>query len=136
MIRFGATLVRAFAAATVPRLTVVLRKAYGGAYITMNSRDLGADLVFAWPGAEIGVMSAAGGDRGDPPPPARRRRRSRCRAAGCSPPLTRSEHLGAEVAAARGLRRRGDRAAPDARAPGLGAGGDGGRARMTPRGRR
>lgn len=58
VIRFGATLVRAFAAATVPRLTVVLRKAYGGAFITMNSRDLGADLVFAWPGAEIGVMSA------------------------------------------------------------------------------
>jgi acetyl-CoA carboxylase carboxyltransferase component len=58
VIRFGATLLRAFAAATVPRLTVVLRKAYGGAYITMNSKDLGADLVFAWPGAEIGVMGA------------------------------------------------------------------------------
>ena len=49
---------RAFAAATVPRLTVVLRKAYGGAFITMNSKDLGADLVFAWPEAEIGVMGA------------------------------------------------------------------------------
>jgi acetyl-CoA carboxylase carboxyltransferase component len=58
VIRFGASLVRAFAAATVPRVTVVLRKAYGGAYITMNSKDLGADLVFAWPGAEIGVMGA------------------------------------------------------------------------------
>jgi acetyl-CoA carboxylase carboxyltransferase component len=58
VIRFGAELVRAFAIATVPRLTVVLRKAYGGAYIAMNSRDLGADLVFAWPDAEIGVMSA------------------------------------------------------------------------------
>jgi acetyl-CoA carboxylase carboxyltransferase component len=58
VIRFGATLVRAFAAATVPRVTVVLRKAYGGAYITMNSKDLGADLVFAWPNAEIGVMGA------------------------------------------------------------------------------
>jgi acetyl-CoA carboxylase carboxyltransferase component len=42
----------------VPKLTVVLRKSYGGAYITMNSRDLGADLVLAWPGAELGIMSA------------------------------------------------------------------------------
>ncbi|MGC1851241.1 MAG: carboxyl transferase domain-containing protein, partial [Solirubrobacterales bacterium] len=58
VIRFGASLVRAFAAATVPRVTVVLRKAFGGAFIAMNSRDLGADLVFAWPGAEIGVMGA------------------------------------------------------------------------------
>src|SRR5262249_53687772 len=58
VIRFGATLVRAFAAATVPRITVVLRKAYGGAFIAMNSKDLGADLVLAWPEAEIGVMGA------------------------------------------------------------------------------
>jgi acetyl-CoA carboxylase carboxyltransferase component len=58
VIRFGATLLRAFAAATVPKLTVVLRKAYGGAFITMNSKDLGADLVFAWPEAQIGVMGA------------------------------------------------------------------------------
>jgi acetyl-CoA carboxylase carboxyltransferase component len=58
VIRFGATLLRAFAAAAVPKLTVVLRKAYGGAFITMNSKDLGADLVLAWPGAEIGVMGA------------------------------------------------------------------------------
>lgn len=58
VIRFGATLVRAFAAATVPRVTVVLRKAYGGAFIAMNSRGLGADFVFAWPQAEIGVMGA------------------------------------------------------------------------------
>jgi acetyl-CoA carboxylase carboxyltransferase component len=58
VIRHGASLVRAFAAAPVPKLTVVLRKAYGGAYITMNSRDLGADLVLAWPGAELGIMSA------------------------------------------------------------------------------
>jgi acetyl-CoA carboxylase carboxyltransferase component len=43
----------------VPRLTVVVRKAYGGAFITMNSKDLGADVVFAWPQAEIGVMGAA-----------------------------------------------------------------------------
>jgi acetyl-CoA carboxylase carboxyltransferase component len=58
VIRHGAALLRAFAAATVPKLTVVLRKAYGGAVITMNSRDLGADLVFAWPQAELGIMAA------------------------------------------------------------------------------
>jgi acetyl-CoA carboxylase carboxyltransferase component len=56
VIRHGAQLVQAFAAATVPRLTVVLRKAYGGAYITMNAKDLGADAVFAWAGSEIGIM--------------------------------------------------------------------------------
>jgi acetyl-CoA carboxylase carboxyltransferase component len=60
VIRQGASLVRAFAAARVPKLTVVVRKSYGGAYITMNSRDLGADLVLAWPGAELGIMSARG----------------------------------------------------------------------------
>jgi len=58
VIRHGASLVRAFAAAKVPKLTVVLRKSYGGAYITMNSRDLGADLVLAWPSAELGIMAA------------------------------------------------------------------------------
>ncbi len=58
VIRYGASLVRAFAAARVPKLTVVLRKSYGGAYITMNSRDLGSDLVLAWPQAELGIMSA------------------------------------------------------------------------------
>lgn len=58
VIRHGASLVRAFASARVPKLTLVLRKAYGGAYITMNSRDLGADLVLAWPEAELGIMSA------------------------------------------------------------------------------
>ena len=58
VIRHGAKLLHAFAEATVPRLTVVTRKAFGGAYITMNSRDLGADLAFAWPQAEIGVMGA------------------------------------------------------------------------------
>lgn len=58
VIRHGASLLRAFASATVPKATVVLRKAYGGAAITMNSRDLGADVVFSWPGAEIGIMAA------------------------------------------------------------------------------
>jgi methylmalonyl-CoA decarboxylase subunit alpha len=56
VIRHGAKLVHAFAAATVPRLTVVLRKAYGGAMIAMNSRELGSDLVLAWPQAQLGVM--------------------------------------------------------------------------------
>ncbi|HZE06795.1 MAG TPA: acyl-CoA carboxylase subunit beta [Solirubrobacteraceae bacterium] len=58
VIRHGASLVRAFAHARVPKFTVVLRKNYGGAYITMNSRDLGADLVLAWPDAEMGIMGA------------------------------------------------------------------------------
>jgi acetyl-CoA carboxylase carboxyltransferase component len=56
VIRHGAKLLHAFAEAVVPKVTVVLRKAYGGGYITMNSRDLGADLALAWPSAEIGIM--------------------------------------------------------------------------------
>ena len=56
VIRQGAKLLHAFAEAVVPKVTVVLRKAYGGAYITMNSKDLGADLALAWPDAEIGIM--------------------------------------------------------------------------------
>jgi len=56
IIRHGAKLVHAFAAASVPCLTVVLRKAFGGAFIAMNSRELGADLVLAWPRAQLGVM--------------------------------------------------------------------------------
>jgi acetyl-CoA carboxylase carboxyltransferase component len=59
MIRHGAQLVHAYAAATVPRLCVVLRKAYGGAYIVMDSKRLGNDWCGAWPGAEIAVMGAA-----------------------------------------------------------------------------
>jgi acetyl-CoA carboxylase carboxyltransferase component len=58
VIRHGAKLLHAFAEATVPRFTVVLRKAFGGAYITMNSKDLGADLVLAWSRAELGIMGA------------------------------------------------------------------------------
>ncbi len=58
VIRHGASLLRAFAGASVPKLTLVLRKAFGGAAITMNSKDLGADLVFSWPGAQIGIMAA------------------------------------------------------------------------------
>jgi len=58
VIRHGASLLRAFATATVPRVTVTLRQAFGGAHIVMNSRDLGATLTLAWPGARIGVMGA------------------------------------------------------------------------------
>ena len=58
VIRHGAKLVHAFAEATVPKVTIVLRKAFGGAFIAMNSRDLGADYVFAWPQATLGVMGA------------------------------------------------------------------------------
>jgi acetyl-CoA carboxylase carboxyltransferase component len=59
VIRHGAKLVHAFAEATVPKVTVVLRKAFGGAFIAMNARDLGADYAFAWPQAQLGVMGAS-----------------------------------------------------------------------------
>ncbi len=58
VVRRGAKLLHAFAEAVVPRVTVVTRKAYGGAYIAMNSRSLGATRVFAWPDAEVAVMGA------------------------------------------------------------------------------
>ncbi|MGO9256265.1 MAG: acyl-CoA carboxylase subunit beta [Bryobacteraceae bacterium] len=60
IIRHGAKLLFAYSSATVPKLTVVVRKAYGGGYIAMCSKDLGADQVFAWPSAEIAVMGAEG----------------------------------------------------------------------------
>ena len=60
IIRHGAKILFAYSAATVPKLTVVLRKAYGGAYIAMCCKDLGADRVVAWPTAEIAVMGAEG----------------------------------------------------------------------------
>jgi propionyl-CoA carboxylase beta chain len=60
IITHGAKLLYAFAEATVPKITVITRKAYGGAYCVMNSRSLGADLSFAWPTAEIAVMGAKG----------------------------------------------------------------------------
>ncbi len=56
----GAKLLFAFSEATVPRVTVITRKAYGGAYDVMNSKHIGADLNFAWPSAEIAVMGAKG----------------------------------------------------------------------------
>jgi acetyl-CoA/propionyl-CoA carboxylase carboxyl transferase subunit len=58
VVRRGAKLLHAFGEAVVPRVTVVTRKTYGGAYIAMNSRSLGATKVFAWPDAEVAVMGA------------------------------------------------------------------------------
>ena len=60
IIRHGAKLLFAYSEATVPRITVILRKAYGGAYIVMNSKNLGGDFSFAWPSAEIAVMGPDG----------------------------------------------------------------------------
>jgi acetyl-CoA/propionyl-CoA carboxylase carboxyl transferase subunit len=59
VVRRGAKLLHAFAEAVVPRATLITRKSYGGAYIAMNSRSLGATKVFAWPAAEVAVMGAA-----------------------------------------------------------------------------
>jgi acetyl-CoA/propionyl-CoA carboxylase carboxyl transferase subunit len=59
VVRRGAKLLHAFAEAVVPRVTLITRKSYGGAYIAMNSRSLGATAVFAWPDAEVAVMGAA-----------------------------------------------------------------------------
>ncbi len=114
-------LLRAFAAARVPKLTVVLRKAYGGAVITMNSKDLGADIVFAWPGAEIGIMAARqavgiverralDGGRG------RRGGGQRAR------PRVRRGAPRSGAGRGFGLRRRGDRARLDPRPSRMGAG--------------
>ncbi len=102
VIRFGSRLLQAFAAARVPRLTVILRKAYGGAFIAMNSKGLGADFVFAWPDAEIGVMGAHGATgiihrrelAAAPNPIAARAELASAYA---------QEHLGAQVAAAGGF---------------------------------
>jgi acetyl-CoA carboxylase carboxyltransferase component len=58
VIRHGAKLLHAFAETRVPTVTVILRQAYGGGYITMNSKDLGADFAFAWPRAAIGIMGS------------------------------------------------------------------------------
>ncbi len=60
IIRHGAKMLYAYAEATVPKVSVIMRKAYGGAYIAMNSKGLGADVVYAWPVAEIAVMGASG----------------------------------------------------------------------------
>ena len=120
VIRLGATLVHAFSEATVPRVTVILRKAFGGAFITMNSKDIGADYVFAWPQAEIGVMGAKPAvgiihrrelAAADDPEAARETLASRYA----------ESHLRPQVAAAAGLHRRADLAGSDAHALLVGA---------------
>ena len=90
VVRRGAKLLHAFAEAVVPRVTLVTRKAYGGAYIAMNSRSLGATAVFAWPDAEVAVMGASG--RGQHPAPQEARRRAARGARGAARPA----HRGAD----------------------------------------
>jgi acetyl-CoA carboxylase carboxyltransferase component len=60
IIRHGAKLLYAYCESTVPRVQIVTRKAYGGAYVVMNSKSIGADLAFAWPSAELAVMGPSG----------------------------------------------------------------------------
>lgn len=60
IIRHGAKILYAYSEATVPKITVIIRKAYGGAYVALNSKSIGADLVYAWPNAEIAVMGPEG----------------------------------------------------------------------------
>src|SRR5690625_2285679 len=60
IIRHGAKILYAYSEATVPKITVIVRKAFGGAYVALNSKSIGADLVFAWPNAEIAVMGPEG----------------------------------------------------------------------------
>jgi acetyl-CoA carboxylase carboxyltransferase component len=60
IIRHGAKMLYAYAEATVPKITLITRKSYGGAYLAMNSRDMGADVVLAWPTGAVAVMGAEG----------------------------------------------------------------------------
>ena len=60
IIRHGAKMIYAYAEATVPKISIILRKAYGGAYIVMSSKHLGGDLNYAWSGAEVAVMGSEG----------------------------------------------------------------------------
>jgi acetyl-CoA carboxylase carboxyltransferase component len=60
IIRHGAKMLYAYAEATVPKITLIVRKSYGGAYLAMNSRDMGADIVLAWPTSAVAVMGAEG----------------------------------------------------------------------------
>ena len=77
IIRHGAKLLYAYCEATVPRIQIITRKAYGGAYVVMDSKSVGSDLSFAWPGAELAVMGPAGGGGDHPPPRTSIGRRSR-----------------------------------------------------------
>ena len=61
IIRHGAKLLYAYCEATVPRVQIITRKGYGGAYVVMNSKSIGADIAYAWPSAEIAVMAAGRG---------------------------------------------------------------------------
>ena len=76
IIRHGAKLLYAYCEATVPRVQVITRKGYGGAYVVMNSKSIGADIAFAWPSAEIAVMGAVGRGEHHLPPRDRDGRRS------------------------------------------------------------
>ena len=60
IIRHGAKILYAYSEATVPKITVIIRKAFGGAYVALNSKAIGADIVYAWPNAEIAVMGPEG----------------------------------------------------------------------------
>jgi acetyl-CoA carboxylase carboxyltransferase component len=60
IIRHGSKLIYAYAESTVSKITIIVRKAYGGAYLAMSSKHLGADFIFAWPNAEIAIMGAEG----------------------------------------------------------------------------
>jgi acetyl-CoA carboxylase carboxyltransferase component len=60
IIRHGAKLLYAYCESTVPRIQIITRKAYGGAYVVMNSKSIGADLAYAWPSAELAVMGPQG----------------------------------------------------------------------------
>ncbi|HRD50191.1 MAG TPA: carboxyl transferase domain-containing protein, partial [Candidatus Contendobacter sp.] len=60
IIRHGAKMLYTYASATVPKITIILRKAYGGSYLAMCAQEMGADVVYAWPTAEIAVMGAEG----------------------------------------------------------------------------
>ena len=60
IIRHGAKILYAYSEATVPKISLIMRKAYGGAYIAMNSKSMGADVVYTWPIAEVAVMGADG----------------------------------------------------------------------------
>ncbi|WP_153732895.1 acyl-CoA carboxylase subunit beta [Sporosarcina obsidiansis] len=60
IIRHGAKILYAYSEATVPKITLILRKAFGGAYVALNSKSIGADIVYAWPNAEVAVMGAEG----------------------------------------------------------------------------
>ena len=123
VVRRGAKLLHAFAEAVVPRVTLVTRKAYGGAYIAMNSRSLGATAVFAWPDAEVAVMGAKAAvgilhrKKLAAAPP--RRARGAARAAGRG---ARADRRRRQPGAGDRRGRRGDRARPDPAPAGRGPG--------------